>query len=374
LQLSKVLEETRRLGIVHRDLKPDNIFLVDSGYELFVKVLDFGIAKRREGGSPGSLTESGTLVGTPHYMSPEALMSSRDVDHRADLWALAVVAYHALTGELPFRGETFAALSVKIHEARFAPPSSLRAELTADVDAWFKVALCRLPEHRFSSAAELARSFRTACGALTTSEERRGDRDDTLPETADAPIAPSEREEARETPVPPASITIEPELDSGLPSRERSQLQHTLVSAAEDEEERPSAARRSAFAAAASRARGASRRWPLWLAALALGGALAAIAQRQIEAPSLAAKIHLAPAPGERAAELREPPAPTPVADSDPPPPSAAPPPRPSQWASPPPADSSPQPTPPTASAPDCAQPFTTNEHGDLVPRPECFR
>ncbi len=165
-QVAQVLTEAHALGIVHRDLKPANLFLVASGYELFVKVLDFGIAKQTRSDIPSELTETGAMVGTPHFMSPEMLMSTKAVDERADLWALAVVAYVCLTGRPPFDGETLAALSVAIHEGRFDPPSSLVPGLTPSIDAWFKVALCRAPGARFSSAELLASELEAAVGEL----------------------------------------------------------------------------------------------------------------------------------------------------------------------------------------------------------------
>ncbi len=185
-QVAKVLEVAHGQGIVHRDLKPDNLFLLESGYEVFVKVLDFGIAKQLAGG-PSEITDTGAMVGTPYYMSPEMLVSPKDADHRVDLWALSVVAYHALTGKLPFRGETLAALSIAIHDGRFEPPSSVVGHLGADIDVWFKLALCRNIAGRFTTAAEMARSLRAA---MPDAGDPSGDRTsepfvtDGLPDTA----------------------------------------------------------------------------------------------------------------------------------------------------------------------------------------------
>jgi eukaryotic-like serine/threonine-protein kinase len=94
-------------GVVHRDLKPDNVFLCDDGT---VKVLDFGIAKvMLDSDDPAvtvaALTETGQILGTPHYMAPEQIFGEKDVDGRADVWALGVVLYEALAGVRPFQGE-----------------------------------------------------------------------------------------------------------------------------------------------------------------------------------------------------------------------------------------------------------------------------
>jgi serine/threonine-protein kinase len=161
-QIAEALEQAHDLGIVHRDIKPSNLFLLRSGYELFAKVLDFGIAKQTDGDAARAITETGALVGTPLYMSPETLLSPRSADHRADLWALAVVAYHALTGRPAYEGETPAALAFAIEQRRLVPPSAHVDGLSPELDAWFKLALSWDLDARFATAPELARSFRSA--------------------------------------------------------------------------------------------------------------------------------------------------------------------------------------------------------------------
>lgn len=154
----KALSKAHSLDIVHRDIKPDNVFLTDVEGELFVKILDFGIAKRREDHS-FSVTSTGVMIGTPYYMSPEQVLSSKHVDFKADLWSLAVVAYHGLTGVRPFDGETIGALCIAIDRAKFKPVTSLRPELPPALDRFFERALCRDPEGRFASARELELEF-----------------------------------------------------------------------------------------------------------------------------------------------------------------------------------------------------------------------
>ncbi|HZO13835.1 MAG TPA: serine/threonine-protein kinase, partial [Polyangiaceae bacterium] len=106
--VAEALDEAHELGIVHRDIKPSNVFL--SGDRGVVKVLDFGMAKRTGVAEVSVVTDEGTSVGTPDYMSPEQLRFAREVDHRADLWSLAVVAYRAIVGRLPFVSGSFAGL------------------------------------------------------------------------------------------------------------------------------------------------------------------------------------------------------------------------------------------------------------------------
>jgi serine/threonine-protein kinase len=162
-QVAKALTKAHAMGVIHRDIKPGNIFLTNLGDEgeIFVKVLDFGLAKL---GSESGVTRTRTdaIFGTPAYMSPEQGEAARNVTPRSDLWSLAVVAYHALTGVLPFASSSLMGLVVAIHEARFESPRQFRKDLPAAVDAFFARALRREPEERFASAAELAAALRAA--------------------------------------------------------------------------------------------------------------------------------------------------------------------------------------------------------------------
>jgi len=161
-QVAQALTAAHSIGVVHRDIKPDNIFLVESGYELFVKVLDFGIAKTAQAPSDKALTRTDLVMGTPEYMSPEQLLSTKNVDFRADLWPLAVVVYEALTGIRPFMGETVTALSIAICKGAFRMPSAVEPTLTPALDQWFVRALKTERALRFDSAEQMARAFSEA--------------------------------------------------------------------------------------------------------------------------------------------------------------------------------------------------------------------
>jgi serine/threonine-protein kinase len=161
-QVCKALARAHQIGIVHRDIKPDNVFLMNMGDELFVKVLDFGIAKLADDDTAGGFTMTGNTLGTPYYMSPEQLLSSRAVDFRSDLWSLGVVVYQALTGARPFRGETIGAVSVAVNAGSFPRPSMARPGLTPALDAWIQRALQREPSARYASAKEMAEAFEHA--------------------------------------------------------------------------------------------------------------------------------------------------------------------------------------------------------------------
>jgi serine/threonine-protein kinase len=175
-QVGKALANAHRLGIVHRDIKPTNLVLIssdDSGEisdpllaeELFVKLVDFGIAKQEEPHDTSVDTSVDAMVGTPSFMSPEQLHGG-PVDYRADLWALGVVTYLALTGELPFRAPSLAALCETIARGEFKPPSAMDDALPPEIDAWFARAFHPDPDQRFLGArqqgAEFMRLIRSA--------------------------------------------------------------------------------------------------------------------------------------------------------------------------------------------------------------------
>ncbi len=163
-QTARALQKAHAAGIVHRDLKPDNIYIVDSDDEEIAKLLDFGIAKFRakvDGDSRAisSSTKTGTVIGTPFYMSPEQARGLRSVDYRTDLWSLGVIAYTCVTGALPFDGESTGDLLVKICTAPLPIPTLLAPWLPANFDLWFARALQREPGQRFQNAQELAEAL-----------------------------------------------------------------------------------------------------------------------------------------------------------------------------------------------------------------------
>ncbi len=166
-QLAAVLGRAHELGMVHRDVKPANVFLVEGGTGLFVKLLDFGLAKLRAPGAH-ALTSAGMSMGTPYYMSPEQFLDPGNVDHRADLWALSVLAYECLTARMPFSAESLPALSLAISSGRFRPLSESRRDLGPALDGFMARAFAPELSARFGSAAELARAFGAALDAGST--------------------------------------------------------------------------------------------------------------------------------------------------------------------------------------------------------------
>ncbi|MDC0676143.1 serine/threonine-protein kinase [Sorangium atrum] len=171
-QVCKALRRAHEMGIVHRDLKPANLFLSRQDEDELVKVLDFGIAKAHGTLLAGNETKTGTLVGSPYYMSPEQVRRSKTLDWRSDLWSVGVIAYRCLTGGLPFPGEEIGEVFVAICTEDAPLASSVVPELGPDVDGFFSRALARDPAHRFQGASELAEAFGAAASAAR-SETRR---------------------------------------------------------------------------------------------------------------------------------------------------------------------------------------------------------
>ena len=161
-QMSRGLRKAHEAGVVHRDLKPGNVFLArdDDDEVEVVKILDFGIAKETDM-SLGEATKTSELMGSPHYMSPEQLRSSKKTDVRSDLWSVGVVLYRALTGKIPFPGDTLAEVMVQVFSARLSPASTLVPELPPAIDTFFQRALARNPDDRFQSMRELAEAFQS---------------------------------------------------------------------------------------------------------------------------------------------------------------------------------------------------------------------
>ena len=127
LEAAGALGSAHEAGIVHRDIKPENIML--EGKSRRVLVMDFGIAKVMDSAGDSSLTSTGTIVGTPHYMSPEQASGDPHLDHRTDMYSLAVVGYHMLTGSVPFEGDSTRAILFK---QMMESPRSMR-ELVPEV-------------------------------------------------------------------------------------------------------------------------------------------------------------------------------------------------------------------------------------------------
>jgi eukaryotic-like serine/threonine-protein kinase len=180
--IAEALGAAHAAGVVHRDLKPENVFLADQAGYSIAKVLDFGIAKWSIDDS-ARVTATHTVMGTPHYMSPEQFGSARDVDQRADLWSLGVIAFECLTGQVPFPGNTLIDVAFKVCKEGPLVASQI-ANVPAGFDAWFARATALGPQHRFSSALEMADALEQICVPQASVERS------SLPPSTAAPLAP----------------------------------------------------------------------------------------------------------------------------------------------------------------------------------------
>jgi eukaryotic-like serine/threonine-protein kinase len=154
LQACAAVAEAHQAGIIHRDLKPSNLFLAEEFGTRVVKVLDFGISKISVDAEP-AVTGVAVTMGTPLYMSPEQVRSSRDVDGRTDVWSLGVILYELIAGAPPFLGTTTAAIAAIVADATpglresfpHVPPELERVVMTA---------LAKAPDARFPTAEAVA--------------------------------------------------------------------------------------------------------------------------------------------------------------------------------------------------------------------------
>ncbi|MEP7050920.1 MAG: serine/threonine-protein kinase [Pseudomonadota bacterium] len=187
-QAARALFAAHQAGIVHRDLKPDNIFLARDGEAgargYSVKLVDFGIAKmvHDEAAKGASTTQAGMVLGTPLYMSPEALTGA-PVSPASDVWSLGACVFSALCGRVPFEGDAIGDVVLKVCAAPMPVPSQIQPSLPKAFDAWFERACSRNPKTRFTSVVELSDAL------VRLDEWARAQREHVLYEIR--PIAPS---------------------------------------------------------------------------------------------------------------------------------------------------------------------------------------
>jgi serine/threonine protein kinase len=208
--VADALASAHARGVVHRDIKPDNILIERATGRPMVT--DFGIARAAAG--EARLTVTGVAVGTPAYMSPEQALGERELDGRSDLYSLAVVGYHMLTGETPFKASNTPAMLVKHVSERPRPVREKRPEVPAYLAVAIDRALAKRPEDRWADAAE----FRDALDAARASSRYRP------PPAPPAPPAPP--------PLPPPPvvqplpIAVSPAFPPPPPGLSRGELKH----------------------------------------------------------------------------------------------------------------------------------------------------
>jgi formylglycine-generating enzyme required for sulfatase activity/predicted Ser/Thr protein kinase len=171
------LDFSHRMGVVHRDIKPGNIMIDTAGA---IKVMDFGIARVES----SELTQTGTILGTPGYMSPEQLLGEK-VDLRSDIYSAGIVLYEMLTGERAFTGASFASVIYKVIHSDLSPPSHLKPTLPGRLDALIARACAKRAEDRYQTAAE----FSAALDRILAGQDPVP-RPSAAPHPADSPAPP----------------------------------------------------------------------------------------------------------------------------------------------------------------------------------------
>jgi serine/threonine protein kinase len=168
-QTASALGAAHKKGIVHRDLKPDNLFVVPDPHDPDrerIKVLDFGIAKLQQSANDSVKTRTGTLMGTPIYMSPEQCRGTKTVDHRSDIYSLGIIFFEMLCGQPPFVSEGFGEL-VNMHlNVAAAAPSSQNPDVSPAIDAIVLKMLAKNPEERFADMGELQAALKSSGGSM----------------------------------------------------------------------------------------------------------------------------------------------------------------------------------------------------------------
>lgn len=165
LQACDAIAEAHEAGIVHRDLKPANLFLTKrANGSPCIKVLDFGISKSISEEQMNSMTKTSAIMGSPYYMSPEQMRSSKNVDGRTDIWALGVILYQLSTGRVPFPGETITEVCSGVLADEPASLTSFPGIPDA-FDGIVRRCLQKNPATRFANARELASALAVVAGA-----------------------------------------------------------------------------------------------------------------------------------------------------------------------------------------------------------------
>src|ERR671932_741876 len=148
LQIAEALWVAHRAGVVHRDIKPHNVLVTEAGN---VEVGDFGIARAA---SSSTMTRTGSILGTAHYISPEQAMGE-PVGPQSDLYSLGVVLYEMLTGTLPYDAETSIGIAMKHVNGHLVPPRELNPEVPEGINAIVTRLLEKNPKYRYADAEEL---------------------------------------------------------------------------------------------------------------------------------------------------------------------------------------------------------------------------
>ncbi len=172
IEAARGLAASHAEGVVHRDLKPANLFLCTGGGHSRVKVLDFGISKVTEPNAQ-SVTQTGAVVGTPQYMSPEQIRGIKDIDHRVDIYALGAVIYEMIAGRAPFENDHVTALLVEIATSEPVDLRTVRDDVPPELAAVVMRALAKSPKERFEDMTAFARALEPFGGGTKADSDTR---------------------------------------------------------------------------------------------------------------------------------------------------------------------------------------------------------
>jgi serine/threonine protein kinase len=166
-QMLSVLGAVHDNGIIHRDLKPENIFLSRrKGVPEQVRILDFGISKMKTDEGTAGLTHTGTILGTPYYMSPEQAAGEKHVDQRVDIWAAGAILYKGLVGHVPFQGDSYNEVLAKILGRTFTRPRVVRPDIPERLESVLLKAMAWERERRYMSAEQFRKDLERVASTL----------------------------------------------------------------------------------------------------------------------------------------------------------------------------------------------------------------
>jgi serine/threonine-protein kinase len=275
IQCCEAMHVAHRSGIVHRDLKPANLFLTQrpDGSAL-VKVLDFGISKvKSTDAAQLSLTHTQTMMGSPLYMSPEQMRSSKDVSPAADIWSLGVILHELISGDVPFTGATFPEVLVQVMSEPPPKLRLLRPEVPAELEAVVLRCLEKHPADRYSSVATLAVALTPFASARTLGLQSRMRNNVSRPAPA-VPTAPIQLLQSTQVvvdlPVIAMPEAVAPTAPAPAPDA-ATPLGAPVAASLAREHAKTNTAWAEQSAASAPRGSGSRRRW------LAAAGALGAV-------------------------------------------------------------------------------------------------